>query len=722
MDFSAPSDLNEARGLKGKDDPFKSRIVGGEEARTDEFPFMVSWHQDQNMRNHPLCGGSLVADNLVLTAAHCQYTHGGVRIGSKIFNTLDDSDVSPGVERQVMQKIKHPSYTGTSGNQNDYMLLVLDQSVDTMLYPPIDLNFDANDPTPGSMLTTVGFGTLSFRGSQPNILQKLNVPMVSQEVCDRQYNGVINETVHLCAGYEHGEHDACQGDSGGPIFREVDTKQFRQYGVVSWGRGCAMAHHSGIYARTSGASEWLVHNVCTLRGESFTPSYCESFHYGNEDNSERINEDNSEGIDEDDFAEEDDDFVDYNFDVEEDKTTGITSDLENTEAPVAEPTELPTAEPTKAPTTEVIGKTGFETSDDDNPLFAAKMKRTNDTDNAYAGEYYLLLKNSKRLASKDISISPTENTQLQLDFHYKTRNNVNNFQVAFKFGDDAWTKVKDVSVTPGSGYSHDTITVPIANNIQHFKVKDVSVTPGSGYSHDTITVPIANNIQHFKFRFASTGEKVRDKLYIDDVTLKRISNGSTEDDFVDDSSEDEGDKTTVMPSNLENTEASVAELTELPTKTTTVEPTTEPTKTPTVEPTEAPTKAPVVTTPQPTPKAATSIIDGIIGKTGFETLDADNPLFHAKKKRTNDADDAYDGEYYLLLKSSKQIASKDISISPMENTQLQLDFHYKSRNGVHNFQVAFKFGDDDWTEVKDVSVIPDSDYSHDTITVPIANN
>eukprot|EP00548_Thalassiothrix_antarctica_P020505 CAMPEP_0194194714 /NCGR_PEP_ID=MMETSP0154-20130528/75733_1 /TAXON_ID=1049557 /ORGANISM="Thalassiothrix antarctica, Strain L6-D1" /LENGTH=708 /DNA_ID=CAMNT_0038919169 /DNA_START=20 /DNA_END=2144 /DNA_ORIENTATION=- len=708
MDFSAPSDLNEARGLKGKDDPFKSRIVGGEEARTDEFPFMVSWHQDQNMRNHPLCGGSLVADNLVLTAAHCQYTHGGVRIGSKIFNTLDDSDVSPGVERQVMQKIKHPSYTGTSGNQNDYMLLVLDQSVDTMLYPPIDLNFDANDPTPGSMLTTVGFGTLSFRGSQPNILQKLNVPMVSQEVCDRQYNGVINETVHLCAGYEHGEHDACQGDSGGPIFREVDTKQFRQYGVVSWGRGCAMAHHSGIYARTSGASEWLVHNVCTLRGESFTPSYCESFHYGNEDNSERINEDNSEGIDEDDFAEEDDDFVDYNFDVEEDKTTGITSDLENTEAPVAEPTELPTAEPTKAPTTEVIGKTGFETSDDDNPLFAAKMKRTNDTDNAYAGEYYLLLKNSKRLASKDISISPTENnnsnlifiikqetmlittpqptpkaatsiidgiigktgfetldddnplfdakkkrtndaddayegeyylllksskqiaskdisispmenTQLQLDFHYKSRNGVNNFQVAFKFGDDDWTEVKDVSVIPDSDYSHDTITVPIANNIQHFK-----------------------------FRFASTGEKVRDKLYIDDVTLKRISNGSTEDDFVDDSSEDEGDKTTVMPSNLENTEASVAELTELPTKTTTVEPTTEPTKTPTVEPTEAPTKAPVVTTPQPTPKAATSIIDGIIGKTGFETLDDDNPLFDAKKKRTNDADDAYAGEYYLL--------------------------------------------------------------------------
>mmetsp|Transcript_5042 Transcript_5042/g.5848 ORF Transcript_5042/g.5848 Transcript_5042/m.5848 type:complete len:677 (-) Transcript_5042:124-2154(-) len=246
-------------------DDFFSQIVGGEEADPGEFKFMASWHGSFNVR--PSCGGSLVAPNLILSAAHCAGIPGNIRVGSIRANSVYNGD-PPGVEVIADQQIMHPEYEFPD---YDYMLLVLSEAVNTSDYPPIDLNFDASEPRDGDELTVIGFGRISSGGGQPNNLLKVDVPTVSHDTCSSQYNG-IREDLHLCAGYEKGGKDSCQGDSGGPIFKEIDGV-LKQVGIVSFGRGCAEPNASGVYARVSGVGDWLKKEICE-RSEAPRPSYC----------------------------------------------------------------------------------------------------------------------------------------------------------------------------------------------------------------------------------------------------------------------------------------------------------------------------------------------------------------------------------------------------------------------------------------------------------------
>jgi len=247
-----------------------SRIVGGKVASAGEFPFMVSWHR--NFYSFPSCGGSLISPNLVLTAAHCSGISGGVRVGS--LNAKGLYNGSPtGVETGVIREIMHPQYNPDT-TANDYMILELDQSIDTSIYTPINLNFDSQQPAPGEMLTVIGFGTLTAGGVQPDNLMKVNVPVVSHAICSCQYEG-LREDIQLCAGYPRGEKDSCQGDSGGPTFKEINGVT-TQVGVVSFGKGCALPGFSGVYARLSGVSSWLKTNICNISSEP-KPSYCEGF-------------------------------------------------------------------------------------------------------------------------------------------------------------------------------------------------------------------------------------------------------------------------------------------------------------------------------------------------------------------------------------------------------------------------------------------------------------
>lgn len=228
----------------------KEKIVGGVKVTdVSEAPYMVSLSGS--------CGGSVIADQWVLTAAHCVGYFSQVKGG--VLNLKEE-----GVTFRVKKTFKHPKYSSRT-MANDFALVQLAEKIDFETSPlrPVKLatpDFEEHGyQDPGIDATVYGFGNL--RSNQSNYLKDLNkvvVPIVSNEVANapEAYDGALDETM-IAAGYAGGGKDACQGDSGGPMVVFDHRNNPVQVGVVSWGEGCAAPNKYGVYSRVSSAYEWI---------------------------------------------------------------------------------------------------------------------------------------------------------------------------------------------------------------------------------------------------------------------------------------------------------------------------------------------------------------------------------------------------------------------------------------------------------------------------------
>lgn len=101
------------------------------------------------------------------------------------------------------------------------------------------------------------WGRIESSGSSSNTLLQVAVKVVSDETCSIAYGAsFIGETM-ICAA-EEGK-DSCQGDSGGPlVWNEDGAGVYKQIGVVSWGRGCALPDYPGVYSRLANYYDWIV--------------------------------------------------------------------------------------------------------------------------------------------------------------------------------------------------------------------------------------------------------------------------------------------------------------------------------------------------------------------------------------------------------------------------------------------------------------------------------
>ncbi|XP_077983854.1 uncharacterized protein LOC144438624 [Glandiceps talaboti] len=250
--------------------PAAPRIVGGEDASPQEWPWPAQLHYKPY--DDVVCGGTLIGPKHVVSAAHCFYPDGPwtnednwiVRLGKFQRDSATGYGDEPR-ELKIRRIYRHRLYNEDTFD-NDIALLELDEPVDPtdyINYACLDtaenIDFDEH-----SYCFVTGWGSL--RGDihkVPEVLQEAMVPLLSLHKCNAAsaYNGSLTSNM-ICAGYFSGGIDSCQGDSGGPLVcmhRNADSGLGHWYlvGVVSFGEGCAEANTPGIYADVKKYIDWI---------------------------------------------------------------------------------------------------------------------------------------------------------------------------------------------------------------------------------------------------------------------------------------------------------------------------------------------------------------------------------------------------------------------------------------------------------------------------------
>uniref|UniRef100_A0A8C1L8C8 Peptidase S1 domain-containing protein n=1 Tax=Cyprinus carpio TaxID=7962 RepID=A0A8C1L8C8_CYPCA len=221
-------------------------IVNGREAKPHSRPYMVS----VQFKEHHICGGFLVSDRFVMTAAHCRNKHVNlmVVVGA---HDLSNSEILDHIS--VRNYIPHPDYI-ICNLQNDIMLL--------MLYKKVRLNNNVglislpkDNVSVDTLCSVAGWGSLWTNGTMSDRLMEANMNILNQEECQRKWGNIYLASQMICA---HGHGGSCHGDSGGPLVCG-DTA----VGVTSFGSNklCNSPEQPNVYTKISAYVPWIHQNI-----------------------------------------------------------------------------------------------------------------------------------------------------------------------------------------------------------------------------------------------------------------------------------------------------------------------------------------------------------------------------------------------------------------------------------------------------------------------------
>ncbi|XP_011871418.1 PREDICTED: chymotrypsin-1-like [Vollenhovia emeryi] len=217
-------------------------IVGGQAAALGEFPHQVSLRY----QGSHVCGGSIIGQYKILTAAHCVDF---VKSVSSLKIATGTIQVNGGQLHNVAKITIHPQYLGTRETawNNDIAVITLSAPIQYNQYQaPIALT--STNPSAGQQCTLSGWGKISTNGPLANTLLKMNQAVISLSQCAQAHYVMPLTASHLCTLNRFGI-GACQGDSGGPLISNGV-----QIGVTSWVRPCAQGvpdAYTNVYTHLS---------------------------------------------------------------------------------------------------------------------------------------------------------------------------------------------------------------------------------------------------------------------------------------------------------------------------------------------------------------------------------------------------------------------------------------------------------------------------------------
>ncbi|ESO09319.1 hypothetical protein HELRODRAFT_97488 [Helobdella robusta] len=249
------------------------KIIGGQSSTYGSHPWMARVMVLVRDRAYHLCGGTIIADRWILTAAHCfafEKNNIIVKVGDHNLVTRDDHE-----QVFVVDKIFiHETASSTKPSKTDQKSTkTLKKPETTKLRPFIQFNHYVQPACLPSASTTyeagmkcevTGWGLIDEDSlTPPNSLHSAILPIINETECKRLYKDLFKLFVtedSFCAGYATGEVDTCSGDSGGPLICNIDGVHTLM-GVTSRGNGCANKNSPGIYAKVANFISWIEETI-----------------------------------------------------------------------------------------------------------------------------------------------------------------------------------------------------------------------------------------------------------------------------------------------------------------------------------------------------------------------------------------------------------------------------------------------------------------------------